>query len=315
MILATDTASRVARARLSLDGLSVGDAFGSALGEYPASVGPSATQAEVVQDRWLRERRAPPDNPWPTTDDTEMGLAVVETLEKCGAIDPDELAERFGARFDRDPQRGYGGTARRILGAIAQGQSWRKLAPAVFNGKGSMGNGSAMRAMPIGAYFAEDPARVVAEAKLSAAPTHANPEGESGAVAAALGAAWAARRAAGTNEGSIFDFVLAELPMGLVREGVEQAKRLGPSASTFAAVQTLGSGQQVLSHDTVPFCLWCVAREPGDFAAALWRCADGYGDRDTTCAIVGGIVALSAGSASIPPAWLAAREALRATYE
>jgi ADP-ribosylglycohydrolase len=35
------------------------------------------------------------------------------------------------------------------------------------------------------------------------------------------------------------------------------------------------------------------------------------GDRDTTCAIVGGIVALSAGRESIPPAWLAARESLQ----
>jgi ADP-ribosylglycohydrolase len=170
-----------------------------------------------------------------------------------------------------------------------------------------------MRAMPIGAWFAEDPQRVIAEAKLSAAPTHANPEGESGAVAAALGAAWAARRAAGMSDGSIYDFVIAGLPAGLVREGVEKARALPPKAATFAAVRTLGSGQQVLSHDTVPFCLWCVAQDPDDFAAALWRCADGYGDRDTTCAIVGGIVALSAG-AVVPAEWSAAREPLRPTF-
>jgi len=36
----------------------------------------------------------------------------------------------------------------------------------------------------------------------------------------------------------------------------------------------------------------------------------GLGDRDTTCAMVGGIVALSAGAASIPDAWVAARELL-----
>jgi ADP-ribosylglycohydrolase len=34
------------------------------------------------------------------------------------------------------------------------------------------------------------------------------------------------------------------------------------------------------------------------------------GDIDTTCAIIGGIVALSAGRDSIPPEWLSAREAL-----
>lgn len=304
-----------ALARLSLDGLSVGDALGSILGEYPASIGPapSWTEAGAAQQRWLLERKTPTERLWPTTDDTEMGLAVVETLEESGRIDPDRLAARFAARFKRDPDRGYGGTARKLLLAYGSGGDWRKLSPAVFNGKGSMGNGSAMRAGPIGAFFADDPQRVIAEAKLSAAPTHANPEGESGAVAAALGAAWAARRAAGLNDGSLYDFVLAGLPQGKVRDGVERAKRLPPTATTVMAVQALGSGQQVLSHDTVPFSLWCAARDPGDFAAALWRCADGYGDRDTTCAIVGGIVALSAGRASIPAAWLEAREPLKAT--
>ena len=37
---------------------------------------------------------------------------------------------------------------------------------------------------------------------------------------------------------------------------------------------------------------------------------DAFGDRDTTCAMAGGIVALLAGAGSIPAAWTAAREAL-----
>ena len=179
-----------------------------------------------------------------------------------------------------------------------------------------MGNGAAMRAMPIGAFFADDPAQAVEHARRSARPTHANPEGEAGALAAALGAAWAARRAEGWEQGSIFDFVLARLPAGEVRQVVERARALDARpkrAATIEAVQTLGSGQQVIAQDTVPFCLWCAAQDPGDFAAALWRCADGFGDRDTTCAITGGIVALSAGRASIPPRWLEAREPLQAT--
>jgi hypothetical protein len=48
-------------------------------------------------------------------------------------------------------------------------------------------------------------------------------------------------------------------------------------------------------------------------AQFLQRTVAGMGDRDTTCAIVGGIVALSAGRESIPRAWLSAREPLDAT--
>jgi ADP-ribosylglycohydrolase len=43
----------------------------------------------------------------------------------------------------------------------------------------------------------------------------------------------------------------------------------------------------------------------------MWSTVSGLGDRDTTCAIVGGIVALSAGRESIPEAWLKAREPIQ----
>jgi ADP-ribosylglycohydrolase len=269
------------------------------LGEF--ALGPA-------QARWLRERETPQVKTWPTTDDTEMGMAVVETLEERGCIDQDLLAQRFASRFARDPHRGYGGTARRILAAIGAGGDFRSLAPAVFNGQGSMGNGAAMRATPIGAWFADEPERAAREARLSAGPTHASLEGEEGAIAAALGAAWAARKGEGLDDGPLCAFVPRFLRPGKVRDGVERAGRLDPNATVLAAVQALGSGQQVLAQDTVPFCLWCTGREPDSFAAALWVCAEGHGDRDTTCAITGGMVALSAGRASIPPEWLQRRE-------
>ena len=47
-----------------------------------------------------------------------------------------------------------------------------------------------------------------------------------------------------------------------------------------------------------------------DFEAALWSTVSGLGDRDTTCAIVGGIVALSVGYKGIPEAFSKAREPL-----
>ena len=74
------------------------------------------------------------------------------------------------------------------------------------------------------------------------------------------------------------------------------------------AASMLGNGERVLSCDTVPFALWCAARHLDNFEEAMWTTVAGLGDRDTTCAIAGGIVALSAGAASIPVTWLAARE-------
>jgi ADP-ribosylglycohydrolase len=59
----------------------------------------------------------------------------------------------------------------------------------------------------------------------------------------------------------------------------------------------------------VPFALWAAARHLGDYRQAFWTTAKAGGDVDTTCAIVGGIVAASPGGG--PPAlWTERTEAL-----
>ena len=60
----------------------------------------------------------------------------------------------------------------------------------------------------------------------------------------------------------------------------------------------------------MPFAPWCAARHLDSFEDALWSTVSGLGDRDTTCAIVGGVVALAVGREGIPDAFVAAREAL-----
>src|ERR1700730_3746665 len=161
--IVTDPATRLARALRSLDGLSIGDAFGEAFSSDPTTLAPRI------------EPRIPPDAPWYYTDDTIMAMSVVETLEEHGRIEQDALAARFGRKLVLDPWRGYGRVTHQIVSAIARGGDWR-LAAEAFGGVGSMGNGGAMRAGPIGAYFAGDLATARAQARLSAGGDHANGE-------------------------------------------------------------------------------------------------------------------------------------------
>jgi ADP-ribosylglycohydrolase len=49
---------------------------------------------------------------------------------------------------------------------------------------------------------------------------------------------------------------------------------------------------------------------PSGARLGTWTTVSVLGDRDTTCAIVGGIVACSVGEAGIPAAWLQARKPL-----
>jgi ADP-ribosylglycohydrolase len=225
----------IERARLSLEGLSVGDAFGERF------FGPDELVTMLVQ------ARAEPGRIWRYTDDTEMAISIVEVLERRGAIDQDALGEAFARRMD--PARGYGAGAYRILQGIRNGRSWRSESYANFRGCGSFGNGGAMRVAPLGAA-------------------------------------------------------------GYVRDGIDEAIGLPADTPTDRAAHSLGNGAGVTAPDTVPFCLWAASWFSHDFVEAMWQTVSALGDRDTTCAIVGGIVSLQVGHAGIPDEWRTAREAL-----
>src|SRR5438477_12969010 len=85
-----------------------------------------------------------------------------------------------------------------------------------------------MRIAPLAGYFAEDGYEKVAEqAALSAAVTHAHPEGIAGGIAAAVAGAYAwknrDRRGDEAVKRGLFDAVLAHTPAGDVRDGIERA--------------------------------------------------------------------------------------------
>jgi ADP-ribosylglycohydrolase len=290
----SDADSRLRRARTSLDGLSLGDAFGERFFAPPDVIIP-----------WLTTRTLPP-GPWTWTDDTAMAISLVETLATHDSINIDDLARRFVDRYVADARRGYGGTAHEILQALARGESWAEVAGAVFGGTGSMGNGSAMRVAPLGAYFADDLDRVVEEAVLSVAPTHTHPEAAAGAVAIAVAAAVACREGAHGRD-VLLQEVLARTPAGDTADAIAEAAALDVGTSISAAVQRLGNGSMVICRDTVPLCIWLAARHLDDYVEALWSTVAGLGDRDTTCAIVGGIVACASG---VPGELLEQRERL-----
>ncbi len=239
-----------------------------------------------------------------------MAISIVDQLEETGAIDQDELASRFAEAFD--PARGYGAGAYQILSAIGDGTHWRHASGTAFGGTGSLGNGAAMRVAPLGAFFADDLDRCIAQARLSAEVTHAHEEGIAGAIAVAVGAALTCHRSGATlpNGRDWLARVRELVPKGAVRDGIDAALRLPADTTTSRAADILGNGSSVTAADTVPFCLWMATWRSHDYAEALWQTVSALGDRDTTCAIVGGIVALQVGHAGIPSDWRRARERL-----
>ncbi len=111
------------------------------------------------------------------TDDTVMTLAVAETILRGRPYA--ETLRGFGRRY---PDRGYGGMFRKWLADETMGPYQ------------SFGNGSAMRASPVG-FAARSLDEALGEARRSALPTHDHPEGIKGAEALAA-AIFLARRGA-----------------------------------------------------------------------------------------------------------------------
>jgi ADP-ribosylglycohydrolase len=289
----------IIRAEHSLTGLSVGDGFGEKFFVNPA----------VVES--MIEQRAIPASPWSFTDDTLMALSIVSVLRKHGHINQSSLAQSIADHYS--PYRGYGPAMHGLLALIKAGIPWRAAASSLFDGQGSFGNGSAMRVAPVGAYFANDIGRVPEQAAKSAEVTHKHPEAIAGAIAVAVAAACACH-ASGKNikpYGTEFlDLILPHVPESEVRQGILRARELKEDTEVHHAAALLGSGQRVSAQDTVPFTLWCASRHLDNYQEALWMTVSGLGDRDTTCAIVGGIVILSARMESVPRLWLDSREPL-----
>jgi ADP-ribosylglycohydrolase len=290
---------RLARARVALEGLATGDALGPASIVIPTDLNQSSARIGMLE-RVFRY-----------TDDTQMALSIVEVLRRHDAVEQDDLADSFATHFESG--RGYGPGMLRLLPQLQRGRSWQSAAKDLFGGQGSFGNGSAMRVAPLGAYFADDLGLTVEHARRAAEVTHAHHEGAAGAIAVAVASAlaWRQHASASPIAGQDFiDAVLTYVPTGEVHAGLQAAQRIPAQTDVSVVTAQLGNGSRVSAQDTVPFVLWCAAHHLADFPEAIRTTAEGRGDVDTTCAIVGGIVASYTGLHGIPVPWLQVREPL-----
>ena len=321
MKLDATPAARLARALDSLEGLSVGDAFGEGFFTSRSLVEMLLDTDEFenapyteLNDLFLRRelidvrRTEFIRKPWRWTDDTALALEIVAHLRDYRKVEAPQLARGFSYRYGVDVRRGYGGAMHSLLPLLRDGD-WQKHAPQLFEGTGSFGNGAAMRVAPLGAYFADAPELCAAQAALSSRITHSHPEGVAGGIAVAMAACFAARSRVTGGEIDLIGEVLPFVPDSETKTRLLQAQKM-ENATSEQVADSLGAGQQVSAQDTAPFCLWCASQSLEYYEEALWETVSGLGDRDTTCAIVGGIVAARTGAEGIPEAWRASREAL-----
>jgi poly(ADP-ribose) glycohydrolase ARH3 len=164
--------SETDRARGALLGTFVGDALGMPFeGVAPAEV---PERLEMLDARL---------GPGTYTDDTQMAIALAESLLDRDGVDAQALGRAFVDAHD--PRRGYGSGTTEVLRLVRSGIDPHDAARSAFGGEGSQGNGAAMRIAPVAVCYAHDAAALAQAARASARVTHAHPLAVDAAVAQA----------------------------------------------------------------------------------------------------------------------------------
>jgi ADP-ribosylglycohydrolase len=286
---------RIKLAEQSLLGVSIGDAFGDSF------FGDESYIKIAIENKKI------PKTLWQFTDDTVMAISLFKSLEKYGNINQDYIANSFTENYFKDINRGYGPSMHRYFREQKEGGYWKDISCSKFQGMGSMGNGGAMRASIVGAFFYDDLEKVKEQTRLSCEITHANIEAIEGAKVVAVATALTTQMRLKKIEFSTQNFlkrIYLEMEDCDIKSKINKAISLEGSFRIETIVHALGNGIKMTAQDTVPLALWCASRNLSNYENCLWQTVSALGDRDTTCAIAGGITIMSSNFENIPQEWV-----------
>lgn len=175
------------RFRGCLIGQCLGDAFGAPVEGMPRIA--CNHFIDTYMQAWYREDEdVAPIYIGQYTDDSQLARELMQSYAECGDFDPDDYARRIADIFRENRIVGRGIATDRAAKKLIDGVSWQESGcppPAA-------GNGSAMRAAPVGLLYYDDPERMIRVAKGQSWITHQDPRCQAGAVAIAGAAALAA---------------------------------------------------------------------------------------------------------------------------
>ncbi len=294
-----------------LAGCLLGQAAGDALGFVVEGAPPEAA-AEYV-DRWLRagrrtERAHPHFSVGQYSDDTQLARELLLAFQEAGGFDCAAYAARIAELFRRGRDVGAGPGTRGAAQRLIAGVPWREVAtPPPY-----AGNGSAMRAAPIGLLARGDPEALGRMAREQSAITHASPECAAGAVAIA-GAVALASRAGPLAHGEFLESLagwvgpvdrgLAVAILGLERWGAREPPRAMEHLLRAGLDPGAGGTWRGVPGSVVPSVLWSLyafLRSPDDYWETVCTAIRAGGDTDTTAALAGAMAGARLGPGAVP---------------
>jgi ADP-ribosyl-[dinitrogen reductase] hydrolase len=241
------------------------------------------------------------------SDDTEHTVFVAQCLLKH----PDSVSEfrrllawKFRIWFLGLPAGIGFATLRSIL------KLWIGVSPEK-SGVYSAGNGPAMRAAIIGAYFAQSPERIDSYIQASTLLTHTDPRALTGASAIAHLAGWGSQNQSPSHLNPAEVFAILERCAGAndtewkeIVDKMRCAFEQGLSVEAFILEMNLSRGVSGYIYHTVPVAVYSWMKHFGEFEQTLIAVLNCGGDTDTVASIAGALAGVSVGDKAIPGDWI-----------
>ena len=243
------------------------------------------------------------------TDDTELTIALAESLIERHEMDPVDFGRRCVAWLPVGRGKGHATTEACVN--LVDGVSWDKA------GSRSAGNGAAMRAAPIGLFHPVDVNGLRKDAAISAVVTHSDPT----AVLSAAALAYLVADLVHTPRGELDVGGLLERLVGnledLADPELPERKPDGGKVRLLIRLQEMGerleqSPEELFRYtfngafvsESLPAALWCFMRSPGDLDSVLITAANGGYDADTVAAMAGAMAGAYNGLSAWPSRWV-----------
>src|SRR5918994_2592311 len=294
----------------SLIGQCLGDALGFIVEGEPPEICRKYVEKTLKAGRIGEYGRTPfPFGQY--SDDSQLARELLQSYAECGGFDPREYARRIAMIFVENRIVGRGRATEQAAWRLAAGVPWDEAGTP----SPSAGNGSAMRAGPIGLLFFDDPEEMVRAAHNQGRITHRDPRCSAGAVAIAGAVAMAVR--GGEIEAGRFLSQLAEwaaLFEGSVVDALRQLVEWVPLPPKEVATLVSGIGHNPdypaevrgISPFVTTSVLWSLysfLRSPNDYRETVRTAIAVGGDVDTTAAMAGAISGAYLGLDAIPESW------------
>jgi ADP-ribosylglycohydrolase len=244
------------------------------------------------------------------SDDSQLAREMMQSYVARKQFDPADYAERIKLIFTEKRIVAFGYSTKEAVKRLVQGTSWEESGtPAP-----SAGNGSAMRAAPIGLFFFDDTEMLIRAAHDQGRITHGDPRCSAGAVAISGAVALVLQHR--TIDSESFISTLAAWADSIDSLLASELKKLGewlsmPSEEAANFIASAGFDPEYVDDEewkgmsgyvisSVLWSLYSFLKTPDDYWETICTAISAGGDTDTTASMAGAISGAFLGINAMP---------------